>query len=82
MWTITFRVPQGSVLDPLLFLIYIKDLNLVIEHCKVYHFTDDTNLLNVSWSPRELNKLINSDLRNLTYWLKANEILFSGLKKA
>ena len=33
------------VLGPLLFLLYINDLNQVIKFCKVHHFDDDTNLL-------------------------------------
>ena len=72
--SISLGVPQGSVLGPLLFLIYINDLNTAIKHCKVHHFADDTNLLHINDSIKKLNKAVNSDLRNLTNWLNANKI--------
>ena len=43
--TLNCSIPQGSVLGPLLFLLYINDLNQAIKFCKVHHFDDDTNLL-------------------------------------
>ena len=72
--TITSGVPQGSVLGPLLFLIYINDLNVAIKHCKIHHFADDTNLLNINRSPNLFNKFINIDLKNLTKWFNASKI--------
>ena len=71
--SITCGVPQGSVLGPLLFLIYINDLHVAIKHCKVHHFADDTNLLIINKSLKRLNKLLNIDLKNLTNWLNANK---------
>ena len=70
--SINCGVPQGSVLGPLLFSLYINDLNQAIKFCKVHLFADDTNLLYLSNSIKKLNKLVNTDLKHLVNWLNAN----------
>ena len=65
---------SGSVLGPLIFLLCINDLNQAIKFCKVHHFADDTYLLCLINSIKNLNKLVNADLKHLANWLNANKI--------
>ena len=74
-------VAQGSVLEPLLFLLYINDLNQAIKFCKVHHFADETNLLCLNNSIKKLNKLVNADLKHLANWLNGNRISLNVKKK-
>ena len=73
-------VPQGSVLGPLLFLLYINDLNKALKYCTTIHFADDTSLLLKNNSLKQMKKYLNRDLKNLTNWLNANKISLNASK--
>ena len=73
-------VPQGSVLGPLLFLIYINDLPNALSDCETNLFADDTCLLLSDSNLRILENRVNSDLVKLSQWLKANKISLNATK--
>ncbi len=78
--TMKYGVPQGSVLGPLLFLVYINDLHKAIKFSTVHHFADDTNLLVTGKHLEEVQKQINRDLKLLCTWLRANKISLNASK--
>ena len=77
---ITHGVPQGSILGPLLFLIYINDLPDNLVNSKAILYADDTNLI---FHDKDLKKLItsiNSELPKVQSWFSANKLTLNTKK--
>jgi hypothetical protein len=71
---INLGVPQGSVLGPLKFIIYMNHIGSADKECQYYLFADDT-LLSVSGNSfQECLEKLNRDLEKLSKWLKFNKL--------
>ena len=67
-------VPQGSVLGPLLFLIYVNDIYKVSNKLEFFLFADDTDLLYANKNLRSLETVMNDELLKIVDWLTANKL--------
>ena len=67
-------VSQGSVLGPLLFLIYTNDIHNNLKECASILFADDTTLFKTDANVRRLISAVRSDLCTLTDWFNANKL--------
>ena len=74
-------VPQGSILGPLLFLIYINDLTTIADYATVRMYADDTNMTFTACSIPDLQHDMNIDLQFLQNWLVANRLTLNVLKR-
>ena len=77
---ISTGVPQGSVLGPVLFLIYINDLPKA-TNLKTLLFADDTALFASEKNPALLKQIIATEINNIEKWLSINKLTLN-LKKS
>ena len=73
-------IPQGSILGPLLFILYINDLVEVSDTLHTILFADDTTVTIEGKNEAELINILNTELQKLNCWLKANKLTINVSK--
>ena len=70
---VTCGVPQGSILGPLLFLIYINDMNISLT-CRLSLYADDSALIFAHRDPKVISDRLSSELSTCKSWLVDNRL--------
>ena len=79
--TIKCGIPQGSILGPLHFILYINDLLNASKQTQPLLFADDIRIFYSHSDPNRLQSVLNEEVRNFDVWLKCNKLSVNLKKK-
>ena len=71
---ITCGVPQGSIVGPMLYHIYVNDVSSILKYCSMKLYADDTVIYASADSPYDALKLVQNELDEFTVWCHENKL--------
>ena len=77
---ISYGVPQGSILGPLLFLLFINDLPLYTDNVSTDLYADDTTLYDIQDSVEQIETNLQTAINNLHIWCQNNGMILNSAK--
>ena len=78
--TVTMRVPQGSLLSPLLFSIYVNDMPSMVRSTVLNMYADDTTVYTAGKCPTQVAQCSTNKLQHLSTWCQANHLRINPVK--
>ena len=80
MASVKFGVPQGSILGPLLFTLYINSLPSIVSKCKVNLYADGTALFYAGKSVVDIGEKLTADMGKVAVWVEESRLTLNAFK--
>jgi hypothetical protein len=78
--TVKSGVPQGSILGPILYLVYVNELFNSVNKCRIFMYADDTILVSAHRNIKKSEEMLQTDFNNLLRWTHDHDLICNPKK--